>query len=219
MTSILPKSALLAASALLLTACLGGGEGTSGGTGQLTLSVTDAPVASAEKVVVSFTGVAVKPESGAAIEFLFEEPREIDLLALTGSLHEVLLDGETVPAGRYEWIRLYVISDNNDYSYILRNGIADPLRVPSGDQTGLKLVSGFTVPEDGHAAYTIDFDLMKAVVCPRGQGGTCLLRPALRLVETDLSGAIAGSIHPVSLPRLRASVRPVFRRSMSTTGT
>ncbi|WP_018953548.1 DUF4382 domain-containing protein [Thioalkalivibrio sulfidiphilus] len=107
MTSILPKSALLAASALLLTACLGGGGGTSGGMGQLTLSVTDAPVASAEKVVVSFTGVAVKPESGAAIEFLFEEPREIDLLALTGSLHEVLLDGETVPAGRYEWIRLY----------------------------------------------------------------------------------------------------------------
>jgi hypothetical protein len=183
--------------ALVLGGCLGGGGGSSGsGMGSLTLSVTDAPVAEADEVVVSFTGATVKPESGEAVEFEFEEIRTIDLLTLTGSAHEVLLDAESVPAGRYEWIRLHVISDDNTYSYILIDGDPKPLRVPSGDQTGLKLVDGFTVPEDGHAAYTIDFDLTKAVTCPPGLGGTCLLRPAMRLVAMEVSGTLAGTVHP-----------------------
>lgn len=184
-----------ALAAVLLAACGGGGGNSGSGTGQLSLFVTDAPVANADKVVVSFTGVTIKPKAGNAIEFQFDEIRQIDLLALRGSLSEILLEPVTVPAGEYEWIRLHVISNNRDYSYILIDDDAKPLRVPSGDQTGLKLVSGFSVPEDGHVAYTIDFDLMKAVTCPPGQQGTCFLRPALRLVPSALSGDLAGSIH------------------------
>lgn len=190
---LVKRFAALSASLLLLGACVG--DGGSGGSGQLSVSVTDAPVADADEVVVSFTGASVKPVSGPAVVFEFEEIRQIDLLSLTGSVHELLLDAESVPAGDYEWIRLHVISNDNTYSYILIDGDPRPLMVPSGDQTGLKLVSGFTVPENGHAAYTIDFDLMKAVVCPPGLVGTCLLRPALRLVETDLAGALEGTVH------------------------
>lgn len=195
--SLAGRTLALTMSALVLGGCLSGGGSSGSGTGSLTLSVTDAPVAHAEEVVVSFTGATVKPESGPAVEFYFEETRRIDLLDLTGSVHEVLLDAETVPAGRYEWIRLHVVNGkhNNEDTYIRIDGTAHPLWIPSGDQTGLKLVSGFTVPEDGHAAYTIDFDLSKAVNKPMGKE-EYHLRPAMRLVATELAGALAGSVHP-----------------------
>jgi hypothetical protein len=197
--SSLKRALVLGASALLLSACIGDG-GSGGGTGQLSLSVTDAPVDEADAVVVTFTGVTLKPESGEAVEFDFEEPRQIDLLALTGSDSELLLDAETVPAGRYEWIRLKVLSSRTsaDHTYIEIDGAPRPLWVPSGDQTGLKLVSGFTVPVNAHADFTVDFDLRKAVNKPDSAAfrDTYFLRPALRLVDNTATGALAGSIHP-----------------------
>jgi hypothetical protein len=52
------------------------------------------------------------------------------------------------------------------------------LLVPSGSETGLKLVSGFTVPSNGVVDYTIDFDLRHAITCPTGQSPACILKPA-----------------------------------------
>jgi hypothetical protein len=188
---------------LLLTAC-GGGSGTSGDTGRLSLYVTDAPVDSAEKVVVAFTGVQLKPADGEPISYpVCEanespcEPRKIDLLALTGDHSAALLEDEVLPAGRYEWIRLEVLTSQTsaENSYIFIDGAARPLWVPSGDQTGLKLVQGFTVPAGGVASFTIDFDLRKSIANPQGPlADTYFLRPALRLVDNSLTGHIEGQV-------------------------
>jgi len=43
------------------------------------------------------------------------EPRQIDLLALTGGTTELLLDGVTLTAGDYSWIRLKVNADAMDF--------------------------------------------------------------------------------------------------------
>lgn len=216
MTNILNKSLLLAASALLLSACLGGGSGSSGGTGQLSLSVTDAPVDEAEAVVVSFTGVVLQPQSGERLEIDFDVPRQIDLLQLTGSASEPLLEDVTVPAGGYNWIRLKVLNGehNNDDTYITIGGSAYPLWIPSGDQRGLQLVSGFDVPLDGHGDFTIDFDLRKAVTKPVGKDHYHL-RPALRLVQTAATGSLTGGVHPdviaaAQVDRLGACVPAVY---------
>lgn len=61
------KSSFLS-SALLLAAC-GGGD--SAKTGTLSLNVTDAPVDAAAEVVVAFTGVSIKPQSGPAFDIDF----------------------------------------------------------------------------------------------------------------------------------------------------
>src|SRR5688572_1795292 len=82
-----------------------------GGTGKLTLGITDAPVDNATAVVVQFTGVEVKPEDGNARSFDFDEPRQIDLLALTGTDSELLLDEVEVRSGRYNWVRLKVLAE------------------------------------------------------------------------------------------------------------
>ncbi|WP_111642541.1 DUF4382 domain-containing protein [Marinimicrobium alkaliphilum] len=196
------QTSLVALAVLGLSAC--GGSSSSnddGNTGTLSLSVTDAPVDSATAVVVSFSGVTLQHSNGERVDFVFDEAREIDLLQLQGNASEGLLDNEEVLAGDYEWIRLDVnVERGVRDSYItLDDGTEHELWIPSGEQTGLKLVSGMTVAAGGTADFTIDFDLRKAVVAPGAPGGPVagpgyMLRPALRLVNNLEVGSISGVI-------------------------
>jgi len=188
-----------------LAACSGGGDGGGAETGRLSLGVTDAPVDEASSVVVQFSGVAFKRAGSApeTVQNLTPSPRQLDLLQFQGGRAALLLDGVTLPAGDYEWVRLIV--DNADGvrdSYItLIGGQECELRVPSGAESGLKLNRGFTLPADGSIALTIDFDLRKSIHAPPGQRGTSeactqgyLMRPTLRIVEDANVGAIAGHV-------------------------
>jgi hypothetical protein len=69
---------------------------------------------------------------------------------LTGGQTAELLPDTEVPAGKYNWVRLAVNAefDNVFDSYAMTPTGQIELRVPSGSQNGLKLVSGFTVMED-----------------------------------------------------------------------
>jgi hypothetical protein len=105
-------------------------------------------VHSAAEVWVRFTGVTLKPRNGPAIDFNFSAPHDIDLLALQDGIAELLLDAENLPAGQYAWVRLHVQAEFDGVmdSYVLTDeGEQIELRVPSGAQSGLQLVSGFTI--------------------------------------------------------------------------
>jgi len=118
----------------------------------------------------------------------------------------MLLDGVVIPAGDYEWVRLKVNADPNvggdSYLVLEVGGEQCEIRIPSGDQTGLKLVKGFTVAVGAITDFTIDFDLRKSLVAPPGQKttvNTCgnqayLLKPILRMVNNLQVGAISGTV-------------------------
>jgi hypothetical protein len=189
-----------------LAACSGGGGGDDRvQNGRLSLAITDAPVDDATSVVVQFSGVAFKRAGAPAelVQNLTPATRQIDLLQYQQGKAALLLDGVTLPAGDYEWIRLIV--DNQPGvrdSYIMRTtGEECELRVPSGAESGLKLNRGFTLPADGSVALTIDFDLRKSVHAPPGQPSRStdctqgyLLRPTLRIVDNANVGAIVGTV-------------------------
>jgi len=186
-----------------LAACGGGGGGND--MGRLSLAVTDAPLDAASSVVVQFHGVAFKRAGAAAetVENLSPAPRQLDLLQYQGGRAALLLDGVTLPAGDYEWIRLIIDNEPavHDSFVVLTSGEECELRVPSGAESGLKLNRGFTLPADGSIALTIDFDLRKSVHAPPGQRGTAeactqgyLLRPTLRIVNDAEVGAIGGTV-------------------------
>jgi hypothetical protein len=187
----------------LLAGCGGGGGSDGAKTGTLRLGLTDAPVDQADAVVVQFTGVELKPAGGAAFSRDFATPKTLDVLALQGTTRALLLDGESVPAGEYEWMRLKVNADPavRD-SYVTIGGQECEMRIPSGAETGLKLVRGFTVGVGTITDFTIDFDLRKSVVQPPGQradatscnGQMYMLKPALRLVDNLQVGTISGTI-------------------------
>jgi hypothetical protein len=182
-----------------LAACGGGGgpsEDSSLQTGRINLRITDSPVTSAERVVVQFTGLEIT-RVGAAQPEVFDFPaRQIDLLALDGGGSEILLANEILPAGNYESIRLKVNAgrDGSDSFIELDDGSVHPLFIPSGNQSGLKLIRGFTIGAGSTNDFTIDFDLRKSVVHPPGQGETYLLKPVLRLVNNLEVGTIDGTV-------------------------
>src|SRR5688572_30043695 len=190
-------------SMMVLSAC--GGSGGGGETGRLSLAVTDAPIDEASSVVVQFSGVAFKREGAApeVVQNLSPSPRQLDLLEYQEGRAALLLDGVTLPAGDYEWVRLIVDNENGvrDSYLVQTTGEECELRVPSGAESGLKLNRGFTVPADGSVALTIDFDLRKSIHAPPGQIGAAeactqgyLMRPTLRIVDNANVGAIAGTV-------------------------
>lgn len=168
----------------------------------MNLGVTDGPVDSASSVVVSFTGVELQPSGGGQpLTINFSAPKTIDLLQEQNGNEASLLSGQSVPAGNYDWIRLLVNAAADGTvagSYIEINGAQYPLMIPSGAETGLKLVQGFTMTANQVANFTIDFMLQQSVTAPPGQtsGGTqaYILRPALRLIDNVQAGTISGTV-------------------------
>ncbi len=187
---------LLIASSWTLAACGGSGSGS----GQMSLSVADAPVDGATSVVVEFTGVELMQSNGNPVDINFTQPKFIDLLNQSNTASAQLFN-QPIPAGSYSSIRLIVLADGDpSHSSITLQGASGPtgLLIPSGAQTGLKLVSGFDVSSSGVVDYTIDFDLRKSITCPNGQT-SCFLQPALRLVDNTTVGNIQGTVSPVLL--------------------
>jgi hypothetical protein len=197
-TRLLGLFALLAATAFGLAACGGGGAGA---TGQMKLAVADAPVDGAQAVVVKFTGVELTANGGSPVDITFSQAKTIDLLNQSGTASAVLFN-QPIPTGSYGQIRLMVVADGDpSNSYIvLSDGTMHGLQIPSGSETGLKLVSGFTVPSSGVVDYTIDFDLRQAITCPPGQAPACTLKPAQRLIDNTTVGNIQGVVSNTLVP-------------------
>lgn len=200
---------LIIFSVALLLACK---AETGKGSGVLVLSITDAPVDSAEQVIVEFSGVEIQPESGDRIQINYPSPKTINLLALQGGLRATLLEQLDLEVGTYSWIRLKVnaVADGIMDSFIRINGADYELHVPSGSNNGLKLNNSFYVGDGEIVDFTIDFDLRKSVHQPSGQTGPSgdpiyFLRPTLRLVDTNESGVVTGLINPLIFDGLSCS--------------
>jgi len=189
MKSKFPYLTLLLAAAALLG--LAGCNGSSSSGAMLNLGVADTPVDGAQSVVVAFTGVDLMGPNGQ-VSFKFNTEQKIDLLQQQGTNSASLLTGQSIPAGNYQWIRLDVDAAN---SYIITSdGTQHALTIPSSSQTGLKLVSGFTIAQGSLENFVIDFNLRKAITQSNASGTTSfMLTPALRLINMQQVGGISGS--------------------------
>ena len=190
------KLLFLLAVASLLVSC--GGETTSGpGTGELSLSITDAPVQHADAVVIYFEKAVIKSAEDGKVEVDVIDPdtmlpgRSIDLLQLTGDRTIELLT-ETFTEGTINWIRLMVDFDP-EKTYIQISGTRYPLRCVSCEKNGLKVNTTFEILPDMTNAYVLDFDLQKSITDPQS-GIDYILRPTIRLVRGEQAGSIRGNV-------------------------
>lgn len=114
-----------------------------------------------------------------------------NVLTLANGL-EMLLGEVDLPAGRVSQLRL-ILGDGNTLKV---DGVVEPLTVPSGEQSGLKLniqtdlVAGVTY------VFTLDFDAARSIV-DHGNG-TYSLKPVIRVVTEATSGSITGTIDPAA---------------------
>lgn len=191
----------------ILVGCGGSGSSSPDNpTGIISLAISDGPVHDAEKVCIAFNEIEFKGE-GQSIIVQLDPAESVNLLEFQGSNSKPILVNQELPAGQYQWVRLGVDAERGGSggtgntsepgcdgagSYIVMNGKAYNLYVPSSAQTGLKLVGGFEVPDSGIANLTAEFDLMKSVTAPSGLSPDVILRPTIRLVSNDGVGTLTG---------------------------
>jgi len=130
-------------------------------------------------------------------------PQTFNLLDLQNgkSLH---LGDMILPAGHYSEIRFILaaptkqseVKSNPDCNITFANGTSVPLFVPSGAQSGYKGKGEFDITANAKIAVTADFDVHKSIVV-KGNGSYSL-KPVIRLVVTELSGMINGTVVDVA---------------------
>ncbi|MDH3450209.1 MAG: DUF4382 domain-containing protein [Gammaproteobacteria bacterium] len=214
---------MLVASALLLNAC---GSGTdpatsdndgSGGTGSLSVGITDAAIDEVSAVNLRVLALQLRRQDDDAKDAIEIDLRDPDGNALEFNLLDYqegetfpLFNDERVPAGVYAHARLVLEApaktpkvcagqDPEGGSHVIRKADGPvPIFVPSGSNNGVKLVSPFRVPRDGEAAVVIDFDLRQALHRPSGQH-CYFLRPTFRVEAVKDTGRIVGTVQPSML--------------------
>jgi len=216
---------------LLLSACgSGGGDGggnSSGNQGSVRVALTDAPACGFDAVNVTIREVRI--HRSADVEDAYDDeddhdgvdkdkrnagwtrisidpPRKINLLDLTNGVLTGL--GEApLEAGHYQQVRLVLASNKggniaNSVVFSGTGGIEVPIKVPSGDRSGIKLVHEFTVNAGERTDLLLDFDACKSIV--KHGKGSHFLKPKIKIkafpvpVETATNG-IRGVVDPALL--------------------
>jgi len=197
---------------LLITALFGCGSGSESGgspdlasspegTGQLRLLLSDSPVDSADHVYLSVARVEVRrvTDRGSEWVVLWRGEREFDLLALQNERTAVLADN-LLPVGTYDEIRLILAEGGGSPigapgfrspCDIVIDDESYPIKVPSGEQSGLKLKGEIEITRDTLTLLLIDFNVRKSVV-RRGRKMEFLLKPSLKMYPVQISGSISG---------------------------
>ena len=168
--------------------------------GTLSLNLTDAPAQQFEAVYVTIKEVWVHvggdEEDEGNWEIVVSPNKTYNLLELRYCLR-VSLGIAELQSGHYTQMRL-IIADEPDDGFNLRqevhpyaNYVIDSsydyheLKIPSGPQTGVKIVGGFDINENQTTELTLDFDASKSVV-KAGNSGKWLLKPTIKvLVDTQ----------------------------------
>jgi len=188
-------------SALFLALAISGcsNSTTSPGFGTISLKMTDAPGVYQEvnlaiiQVSAHLAGTeavaGADSDSTSGWHVLRAEPINVDLLTLRNGVFTTLALAR-VPAGHYTQIRLKLGAGSN----IVVDGVTYPLTVPSGLQSGYKLVGSFDVPANGVLNLALDFDAARSIVLTGS--GKYLLKPTVRVLPVSTSGSITGHVLP-----------------------
>lgn len=212
---------LIATSALLLAAGVAAcGESTVSpeGTAHVRVLLTDAPIDYIAAAMVDIGAVQLVPAAGeeGGIVTLSDDGTDgpVDLLTLQDAATEILADSE-IEAGAYTQLRLIVESASVTLAdgYEFNDGSTEKdLFVPSGAQTGIKLLLGAADGDEdgegdgdggldisGDMVLVVDFDVSESFVIqgnpetPAGIMGM-LFKPTLRVVVEDITGTISGTV-------------------------
>ena len=173
---------------------------TSGTHGTVRLQITDAP-GPYDAVNLVVTQVAIHrgvpdtlehgmmSDSTSGWEILRADSITVDLMTLRNGVFAMLAQG-LVPAGHYTQIRLKLGEGSN----VVVNGVAHPLKVPSGMQSGYKLVGQFDVPANGMLDLALDFDAERSI--HQTGNGRYMLKPTCRVMPFSTAGSIGGHLLP-----------------------
>jgi len=198
----MPKLWTLIASSLFIFILAGCGAEIN--TGTLSLSLSDATTAEYNAAYVTIKEVQVHTDEDGSWQRVASPNRTYNLLELVNGVREQLGITELETA-HYTQMRLIIgkspddtinlLSESHPYAnYIIDN--ADTyyeLKIPSGYQTGIKIVHGFDIAEDQTTELILDFDACRSVV-QAGNSGKWLLKPTIKIASLEDFSIINGTV-------------------------
>jgi hypothetical protein len=213
-----------------LSGC-GGSSTTAAATpaGKVSLDITDAPAMDYSHVYVTVTGVAFHTSNSAGFDsystaknagwhkFDLPAPKTVDLAQLAngvmyadGNGGASLFAGLDLPEGRYQQIRIFLASTEDDLAAsaatlgltynneVILNGDAthNPLRIPTADE-GIRLIpeSPVVVTSGSSVKLALDFNLNNDLVevSPNGTR-EFIIKPRLGYFDMGSVGAVTGTV-------------------------
>ncbi len=185
--------------------------------GRLTVRLTDAPfpfdlVAEANVTIFKIEARgSIVPDAttmedsetandGKHFVVLSEDEMQVNLLDLSNGITKTLVDMD-VPAGSYDQIRIYVKGVN----VVMNDGTQYDLKVPSGEQTGIKVFIDPALEVNGQISgdVLLDFDVSRSFVVkgnmdtPAGIKGFNF-KPVIRASNETTAGTITGAVTTVN---------------------
>jgi len=207
-----------------ITAC-SDSSGPSDATGILQMELVDAPIfiEGVEAITIVFDQVMVHKNSNPDLpdedgewivvlaDTLSEGDRTFDLLEYVNGA-SALLGSVELEAGTYSQIRIFIES-----ATVTIDGTTEDLFIPSGVQSGLKLVNAFHVDPDVITELILDFDAAQSVK-QVGEGSPHYqLQPTIRTTQRVLSGTISGTVTPLGIDAVVSAIVAGTEDTLTTT--
>ena len=175
-----------------------------GGTGTVSLHLTDATINGVQAVYVTIEEVSVHKDEGGTWKVIAEPNRTYNLLEVVNGVREEL-GIAVLETGHYTQLRMKVreqpdggintLSESHPYgNYLMDNSDQyQELKIPSGYQTGVKVVCGFDINENQTTELILDFDASRSIV-EAGSSENLLLKPTIKVFELDEYSVISGTV-------------------------
>lgn len=191
---------------VLLAACGGGGGDSSSVVtmGSLSTSLTDSSTDEYRAIYVTVEKVEVNPADGSGWRTVATPGTTYNLLDLVNGVREEL-GIAFLDSGHYDQLRL-ILGDQPDggtnilaqrhpfANYLIdQSDTVFELKVPSGLQTGIKVVHGFDISENQTTELILDFDAMRSVI-KAGNSGKHLLKPTIKVLRTTEAAIVTGLV-------------------------
>ena len=160
--------------------------------GRIKMYLVDSP-STLDSVIICITRVEVHKSGSDSTSGWFvinDSTRYFDLLLLSNGASAVLGD-TSLATGQYTQIRLII----GEGSYVIDQGVKHDLEIPSGSQSGLKLVHQFTIESGQLYELLLDFNVEKSIIITGN--GEYKLQPTIRVMPVVVSGSIAGQVLPL----------------------
>jgi hypothetical protein len=125
-------------------------------------------------------------------QVLSSTTKTYDLMKLQNGVFTTIGEG-SLPAGTYTQIRLKLGAG----STVVVDGSTYSLKIPSGMESGLKLVGNFQVPPGGTTDVGLDFDAARSI--HETGSGQWMLKPVVKAFTMTAAGSIHGTVLPDSV--------------------
>ena len=196
---------------MIIFACGGSGGGSSSGeVGTVSMSLTDAMSNKFNAVYVTIDDVQVHIKGNVNANISWQSvsapnlPKTFNLYDLTNGVREEIGLAD-LAIGSYTQMRLIIGTEPDDginelsEAHPHANYVIDTednyqeLKIPSGINTGIKIVHGFTISTDQTTELILDFNAEKSVIVA-GNSGIWHLKPTIKCGSTEELSIIRGKV-------------------------